>query len=111
MRLRLRYLAVTLLVLAAVALILGKRLFYSAISSHAAVTDGSVVEAELARRIARRNVDAVLTTEKAAIQEETRAAAQKLVNDCARACCLHRLTSKSSTPPPEAAEAFPDDCG
>src|SRR5690349_20251339 len=40
---------------------------------------GVAVEAELARRIAHRPVDAVLTTEKAAIQEEVRAAAQKRI--------------------------------
>src|SRR6267154_2094624 len=33
---------------------------------------GAAVESEMARRIATRNVDAVLTTEKAAIQEEVR---------------------------------------
>jgi len=38
MRLRSRYLAVTLLVLAGIGLILGKRIFYPAISSHAAST-------------------------------------------------------------------------
>src|SRR6185295_12696966 len=42
---------------------------------------GAAVEAEMARRIAQRPVDAVLTTEKAAIQEEVRAAAQKRINE------------------------------
>src|SRR5579872_3307146 len=42
---------------------------------------GAAVEAEMARRIAHRTVDAVLTTEKAAIQEEVRAAAQRRIND------------------------------
>ena len=42
---------------------------------------GAAVEAEMASRIAHRPVDPVLTTEKAAIQEEVRAAAQKRIND------------------------------
>jgi membrane protease subunit HflK len=41
---------------------------------------GAAVEAELARRVGRRGVDAVLTTEKAAIQDEVRTAVQKLLN-------------------------------
>jgi len=68
----------------------------------------AAVEAELTRRMARRNVDAVLTTEKAAIQEETRAAAQKLLNDYRAGVLLSSINIESSTPPPEAAEAFRD---
>ena len=41
---------------------------------------GATVEAELARRVARRTVDAVLTTERIAIQNDVRTAAQKLLN-------------------------------
>ena len=69
---------------------------------------GAVVEAELARRVARRGVDAVLTTEKAAIQEETRAAAQKRLNDYRAGVQLSTINIESVTPPPEAAEAFRD---
>src|SRR5579863_8493857 len=42
---------------------------------------GAAVEAEMARRVAHRGVDAVLTTEKAAIQDEARAAAQQRLNE------------------------------
>ncbi len=69
---------------------------------------GATVEAELARRVAHRNVDAVLTTEKAAIQDEVRAAAQKLLNDYRAGVQLSTINIESVTPPPEAAEAFRD---
>ncbi len=65
-------------------------------------------EAELARRIASRAVDAVLTTEKAAIQEEVRAAAQKVLNDYRCGVILASVNIESAAPPPEAAEAFRD---
>ncbi|MCZ2146476.1 MAG: FtsH protease activity modulator HflK [Bryobacterales bacterium] len=68
----------------------------------------SAVEAELARRIAARNVDAVLTTEKAAIQEEVRAAAQKLIDDYRAGVLLASVNIESASPPPEAADAFRD---
>lgn len=69
---------------------------------------GTAVEAELARRIARRNVDAVLTTEKVAIQEEVRAAAQKRINDYRIGVLLSTVNIESVTPPPEAADSFRD---
>ena len=69
---------------------------------------GAAVEAELARRIARRNVDAVLTTEKVAIQDEVRAAAQKRINDYRTGVLLSTINIESVTPPPEAADAFRD---
>jgi membrane protease subunit HflK len=69
---------------------------------------GAVVESELARRVARAQVDAVLTTEKAAIQEETRAAAQKLLNDFRTGVQLSTINIESVAPPPEAAGAFRD---
>jgi membrane protease subunit HflK len=69
---------------------------------------GAAVETELARRIAHRGVDAVLTTEKAAIQDETRAAAQKLLNEYRAGVVLSTINIESATPPPEAAEAFRD---
>ena len=55
-----------------------------------------------------RDVDAVLTTEKAAIQEEVRAAAQKRINDYRSGVLLSTINIESVTPPPEAADAFRD---
>lgn len=69
---------------------------------------GVAVESELARRIAYRSVDAVLTTEKVAIQEEVRAAAQKRVNEYGSGVLLSTVNIESVTPPPEAADAFRD---
>ena len=69
---------------------------------------GAAVEAELARRISRRNVDAILTTEKAAIQEETRAAAQKRINEYRTGVLISTVNIEAVTPPPEAADAFRD---
>ncbi len=69
---------------------------------------GAAVEAELARRIATRNVDAILTTEKAAIQDEVRAAAQKRINDYRAGVLLSTVNIESVTPPPEASDAFRD---
>jgi modulator of FtsH protease HflK len=69
---------------------------------------GAAVEAEMARRVAHRGVDAVLTTEKAAIQDEVRAAAQKLLNDYRSGVLFSTINIESSTPPPEAAAAFRD---
>lgn len=68
----------------------------------------SATEAELARRIAAHSVDAVLTTEKAAIQEEVRAAAQKLINEYRAGVLLASINIESAAPPPEAADAFRD---
>jgi membrane protease subunit HflK len=69
---------------------------------------GAAVEAELARRVAHRTVDAVLTTEKAAIQDEVRAAAQKLLNQYRAGVLLSTINIESAAPPPESAEAFRD---
>jgi len=69
---------------------------------------GAAVEAELARRIAHRNVDAVLTTEKVAIQDEVLAAAQKRINDYRTGVLLSTVNIESVGPPPEAADAFRD---
>jgi membrane protease subunit HflK len=69
---------------------------------------GAAVEAELARRVARRPVDAVLTTEKAAIQEEVRGAAQQRLNEYRLGVLLSTVNLESAGPPPEAAEAFRD---
>jgi membrane protease subunit HflK len=69
---------------------------------------GAVVEAEMARRVAHRGVDAVLTTEKAAIQDEVRAAAQQRLNDYRAGVLLASINIESATAPPEAADAFRD---
>lgn len=69
---------------------------------------GGAAEAELTHRIASRGVDAVLTTEKAAIQEEVRAAAQKVLNDYRAGVQLSSVNIESAVPPPEAADAFRD---
>lgn len=68
----------------------------------------AAVEAELSRRIAARPVDAILTTEKTAIQEEARGAAQILLNDYRAGVQLSTINIESVTPPPEAADAFRD---
>jgi len=69
---------------------------------------GAAVEAELARRIAARTVDAVLTTEKTAIQEEVRGAAQALINSYGAGVQVASLNIESATPPLEARDAFND---
>ncbi len=69
---------------------------------------GAAVESEIARRLTARSVDAVLTTEKAAIQEEIRASAQKIINDYRAGVLLASVNIESAAPPPEAADAFRD---
>lgn len=69
---------------------------------------GAAVEEELTRRISRRDVDAVLTTEKAAIQEQVRAAAQQHLNDYRLGVVLSTVNIENAAPPPEAADAFRD---
>src|ERR1019366_3472325 len=69
---------------------------------------GATVETEMTRRVARRGVDAVLTTERIAIQDEVRTAAQKLLNDYRAGVLLSTVNIESSAPPPEAADAFRD---
>lgn len=69
---------------------------------------GAAVETALAGRVAGRNVDAVLTTEKLAIQEEVRAAAQRILNDYRAGVFLSTINMESAVPPPEAADAFRD---
>ncbi len=72
---------------------------------------GAAVEAELARRVAGKDVDAVLTTEKAALQEEVRASAQKLLNDYGLGVLLASVNIENAAPPPESADAFRDVAG
>jgi modulator of FtsH protease HflK len=71
-------------------------------------TIAGAVESELARRVAWRDVDSVLTTEKAAIQEEVRAAAQKVLNEYRAGALLSSVNIELAAPPPEAADAFRD---
>jgi membrane protease subunit HflK len=73
-----------------------------------AQTTGAAVEAELARRIARSQVDAILTTEKLAIQDAVLAAAQKRLNDYGAGVKLGTVNIESVTAPAEAAGAFRD---
>lgn len=77
-------------------------------SENVAKVAGAAVEAALARRIARRPVDAILTTEKAAIQDEVRAAAQRVLNEYHAGVQLSTINLEAVTPPPEAADAFRD---
>jgi modulator of FtsH protease HflK len=74
-------------------------------------TAAAIVEAELARRIARSDVDAVLTTEKIAIQDAVLAGAQKRLDDCRAGVRLSTINIETVTAPPEAADAFRDVAG
>lgn len=69
---------------------------------------GAAVESELSWRVAHRPVDAVLTTEKTAIQEETRAAAQSLLNGYRAGVQISSVNLESVKPPPETEDAFRD---
>jgi membrane protease subunit HflK len=73
-----------------------------------AKTIGAAVEAELARRVAHRGVDAVLTNEKVAIQNETLAAAQERLKDYRAGVSLSTVNIENVSPPAEAADAFRD---
>lgn len=68
----------------------------------------SAAASELARRIAHRDVDAVLTTEKGAIQEEVRAGLQRLLDRYRSGVRIGSINIEMDAPPPEAAEAFRD---
>jgi membrane protease subunit HflK len=68
----------------------------------------AAAESELARQIASRNVDDVLTTEKAAIQEAVREGAQSLVEQYALGVVLSAVSIEQIAPPPETADAFRD---
>jgi len=76
-----------------------------------AKTVGAAVEAELAHRVANRHVDEVLTTEKVAIQDQVRAAAQKLINDYGIGVRLASVNIENVSPPPETADAFREVAG
>jgi len=80
-------------------------------AQEAARLAGAAVEEELTRRIGRRGVDAVLTTDKVAIQEEVRSAAQQHLNDYRLGVILSSVNIESAAPPPEVANAFRDVAG
>jgi len=73
-----------------------------------AQTTSAAVEAELARSIARTEVDAILTTEKLAIQDTVLAAAQRRLNEESAGVKLSTVNIESVAAPPEAADAFRD---
>jgi membrane protease subunit HflK len=66
------------------------------------------VEAELARRVGRSEVDSILTTEKLALQDAVLGAAQARLNDYGTGVRLASVNIESVTAPPEAADAFRD---
>ena len=69
---------------------------------------GSVAQAELARQIARRSVDDVLTTEKIAIQNEALRRAQARLDEYSAGVKLTSVSIETVAPPAEVAEAFRD---
>ena len=71
-------------------------------------TAGAAAEAELARRLARSEVDAILTTEKLALQDAVLAAAQQRLNEYRAGVRLASVNIESVAAPPEAADAFRD---
>jgi membrane protease subunit HflK len=68
----------------------------------------TAVEAEMARSVARLGVDEILTTGKAQLQGEVRAAAQQRLNDLRAGVLLSSVNVESVVPPAEAADAFRD---
>jgi membrane protease subunit HflK len=77
-------------------------------SADVAQTTAAVVEAALARRIALADVDAILTTEKLAIQDAVLGAAQQRLNSYGVGVKLSTVNIEGVTAPPEAADAFRD---
>ena len=73
-----------------------------------AATLGAVIESELARRIAHIRVDDVLTTEKVAIQNGVRQAAQTDIDAYQTGVVLATVNIDSVTPPGEVADSFRD---
>jgi membrane protease subunit HflK len=74
-------------------------------------TISATVESELARRLARRGVDAVLTTERVAIQDEILSASQAQLNGYRLGVKLSSVNIEIAAPPTEAAAAFRDVAG
>jgi membrane protease subunit HflK len=71
------------------------------------LTDAAV-ETELARRISRSDVDAVLTTEKVPIQDAVLAGAQQRLDEYRAGVRLSTINIETVAAPPEAADAFRD---
>jgi len=69
---------------------------------------GAVTESELARRIAHSSVDDVLTTQKAAIQNEVLSAAQRGLDSYRAGVILASINIDNISPPAEAVGAFRD---
>ena len=77
-------------------------------TSNVAQVVGATVETTLAQKVAAQTVDAILTSGKAAIQEDVRAASQRLLDEYHAGVVLSTINIESVTPPPEAADAFRD---
>jgi membrane protease subunit HflK len=77
-------------------------------TSNVAQVVASTVETALAQKVAAQTVDAILTSGKAAIQEDVRAASQRLLDQYQAGVVLSTINIESVTPPPEAADAFRD---
>jgi membrane protease subunit HflK len=77
-------------------------------TSNVAQVVGATVETTLAEKVAAQTVDAILTSGKAAIQEDVRAASQRLLDEYRAGVVLSTINIESVTPPPEAADAFRD---
>jgi membrane protease subunit HflK len=69
------------------------------------------VETELAREMAWRGVDALLTTDKAQVQQAARSFAQGLLNSYGVGVNVSSVNIESMGPPAEAAAAFRDVAG
>lgn len=77
-------------------------------TSDAGQATGAAVETALAERVAARNVDDILTTGKAALQEEVRIASQQVLDEYQAGVLISTINIESVTAPPEAADAFRD---
>ena len=72
---------------------------------------GTVVESELARRLAHTAVDSIMTTDKVAIQNDVLQAAQKCLQDYHVGVELSSINIENVAAPPDAADAFRDVAG
>jgi membrane protease subunit HflK len=77
-------------------------------TSNVAQVVASTVETALAQKVAAQTVDAILTSGKAAIQEDVRTTSQRLLDEYRAGVVLSTINIESVTPPPEAADAFRD---
>jgi len=69
------------------------------------------VEAELTRETAGRGVDALLTTDKAQVQQAAQSSAQTLLDSYGLGVNVSSVNIESAGPPPEVADAFRDVSG